>query len=251
MGSAANPLFGSPTVPGSGPVYGGGTSTTNNPYMPAIPYSGAPSSTAANPYSSFPAYGSPYGTPGATPQVGTPATGPVGGVAGGGTNPTGIPQAGGPLNPGESNSLNISLGKTYGKGLGGLIEQFLSGGAGYNPQVLQALVAQLQPQFQQQQQNLLGSFSAGGNRFGSGAQTGMASLLSQQDTDVSSMAAQLYEQSVQNYMTVLEDTASQVSGRIVNTPSTFDDIMSGLSEVGNLGSQGAGAYSGLSEAGAI
>ncbi len=226
MGTSANPLFGNGNI-GMPPSYGG-TSTTNNPYMPQIPYAGSSSSGATNPYSTFPAYGSPYGTPGAAPQVGTPATGPVGGVAGGGTNPTGIPQAGAPLNPGEQNSLNISLGKTFGKGLGGLIEQFLSSGAGYNPQVLQALVAQLQPQFQQQDQNMLGSFSAGGNRFGSGAQLGLASLESQQSLDVSSMAAQLYEQSVQNYMSVLESTSQQVSGRIANTPSTFDNIMTAL-----------------------
>src|ERR1700678_1405283 len=149
MGTSANPLFGAPNAPGGGgPVYGGGTSTTNNPYLPAIPYgtTGQASGAAGNPYSTFLAYGAPAAPPS---QVGTPATGGVGSVAGGGVSPTGIPQAGAPLNPAEQNSLNISLGKTYGQGLGGLIEQFLSSGAGYNPQVLQALVAQLQPTFEQ------------------------------------------------------------------------------------------------------
>jgi hypothetical protein len=115
--------------------------------------------------------------------------------------------------------------------MGALLQNFLSSGAGYNPQVFSDLVAQLQPQFAQQKQDLLGSFSAGGNRFGSGAELGMASLESQQTTDVTTMATQLYEQSIQNYMSILEGTSQADASRIANTPSTFDDIASFLSAV--------------------
>jgi hypothetical protein len=252
MGSLASPLM----IPGAAnpsgtnvsmpaPFSGAPTSVSGNnpnPYMPSV---GTTTATGANPYAgSFGAYGF-----GGTPPTQT-------GTAGGSTAPTtptitGIGQTGQPLTPSQQNSLNISLGKDAGAGMGTLIEQFLNSGAGYNPQVLQQLIAQLQPQFAGQQQNLLQQFSGGGNRFGSGAQTGYADLLGQQSQTEGSIAANLYEQSVQNYMSVLENAFDTTTNRVENTPSTFDDVMSALSEAGNLGSQGAGAESGLAASGAI
>jgi hypothetical protein len=255
MGSLASPLM----IPGAAnpsgtnvsmpaPFSGAPTQTNApNPYMPNVSPGSNPTSTA-NPYAgSFGAYGFP-GSP-------APTSGAMTSTAGGSapTTPTitGIGQTGQPLTPSQQNSLNISLGKDAGAGMGTLIEQFLNSGAGYNPQVLQQLIAQLQPQFAGQQQDLLQQFSGGGNRFGSGAQTGYADLLGQQSQTEGSIAANLYEQSVQNYMNVLENAFDTTTNRVENTPSTFDDIMSALSTVGNLGSQGANADANLAASGAI
>jgi hypothetical protein len=117
-----------------------------------------------------------------------------------------------------------NLEKTYGAGVAQLMINFLQGGAGYNPQVLQNLIAQLQPQFNRAQQNLTQQFSAGGNRFGSGAEVGMADLLSQQNLEVGSIASQLYEQSVQNFMSVLMGAAGPDAKRIGTSSSTWDTI---------------------------
>lgn len=229
MGGTANPVW-SMQNPGAMPNTGTGTS---NSAVPIVPFAN-PSQTNQNPYGGFPAYGSPYGNPTPPTSIGvSPGTSSAPG--GGGSTPGNLVGAGtggvGSLTPGQLKALGSQLDKTYGKGMGALLEQFLSSGAGYNPQVLSDLVAQLQPQFAQQKQDLLGSFSAGGNRFGSGAQIGMADLESMQNTDVSNMAASLYEQSIQNYMTILEGTSGADASRIAATPSTFDDITSFLSAV--------------------
>jgi hypothetical protein len=188
--------------------------TGTNPYMPGMNPAQNP-----NPYASgsggFSAYG--FGAPG-------------GGTSGGGTVPTSpnIPGINigntGALNPSQTSALTSQLDKTYGKGMGALLQQFLSSGAGYNPQVLQQLFAQLQPQFANQQQNLMQQFSASGNRFGSGAQTGYADLLGQQSLTEGDIASQLYERSVQNYMQILEGTSAADASRIANTPSWLDNF---------------------------
>jgi hypothetical protein len=202
-----------------------------------MPSTGGNPTSTANPYAgSFGAYGF-----GGTPSTPAPTGGAMTSTVGGGTAPTtptitGIGGTSGTgtssLTPSQQNSLNISLGKDASPGMSQLIQNFLNSGAGYNPQVLQQLIAQLQPQFANQQQNLLQQFSSGGNRFGSGSQTGYADLLGQQSQTEGSMAAQLYETSVQNYMNVLENAFDTTTQRVENTPSTFDDVMQVLQGAG-------------------
>lgn len=254
MGSLASPLL----IPGAANPSGTNVSlpapfssaptavSSPNPYMPAT---GSTTATQANPYAgSFGAYGFP-----GSPSTPAPTTGAMTSTAGGGTAPTtptitGIGGTSGTgtssLTPSQQNSLNISLGKDASPGMSQLIQNFLNSGAGYNPQVLQQLIAQLQPQFANQQQNLLQQFSSGGNRFGSGAQTGYADLLGQQSQTEGSIAANLYEQSVQNYMNVLENAFDTTTQRVENTPSTFDDI---ASMIPGLGSAFGGVASGIQD----
>ena len=253
MGTVANPLLMS-TIPGatnpSGspitqPIVGGSGagSTGQNPYMPQVPSSGSGSATnnplsplpvptsgptktatAPLPATGFPALNSPFGTSPGAP--GTPGSSPI---------QSGL---GGSLTPAQNTALARNLEKTYGQGIATLMMNFLNSGAGYNPQVLAALVAQLQPQFAGSQAALNQNFSAGGNRFGSGAQIGMADLLSQQNAQVGSMEAQLYEQSVQNFMTILMGASGPDASRIAKAPSTMDALTSGLNLAGT-GAQGA------------
>jgi hypothetical protein len=156
---------------------------------------------------------------------------------------------GGPLGLGEGatgmKTLQQNLDKVFGNGVGNAITQFLGSGAGYSPQILQQLFAQLQPGFAQQQQNLIGQFSAGGNRFGSGAQIGYADLLGQQSMTEGSVAANLYEQAVTNYMNVLMGTSTAAANEKSHQPSTWDTI------AGIMGLAGSGAQAASSITSAI
>ena len=193
--SGTQASFPAPFSGASGTQFGGAPGGSGvNPYMPTMNPAQNP-----NPYASgsggFSAYG--FVPSGATSTSGGGTSG--GGTSGGGTVPTSpnIPGINigniGSLTPSQTSALASQMDKTYGKGMGALLTQFLSSGAGYNPQVLQQLFAQLQPQFANQQQNLLQQFSASGNRFGSGAQTGYADLLGQQSMTEGNIASQLYE----------------------------------------------------------
>jgi len=217
---AQNPAGSQVSMPA--PFSGGTTASggSTNPYM--NPVSTSTTASPTNPYAgSFGAYGFPGNTSAPSPVgVGTTPNAP---------NIIGTGTGSGNLTGGQNKALESQLDKTYGKGMGALLLQFMNSGAGYNPQVLQQLFSQLQPQFANQQQNLLQQFSASGNRFGSGAQTGFADLLGQQSETEGSIAANLYEQSIQNYMQILEGTSGADASRIAQTPSTFDDIASFIS----------------------
>ena len=213
---AANPGGSQVSMPApfAGTTASGGST---NPYMNTSTASTTAPNT--NPYAgSFGAYGFPGNTSAPSP-IGTGTVPNAPNIVGTGTGS-------GSLTSGQNKALESQLDKTYGKGMGALLLSFMNSGAGYNPQVLQQIFSQLQPGFANQQQNLLQQFSASGNRFGSGAQTGFADLLGQQSQTEGQIASQLYEQSIQNYMSILEGTSGADASRIAATPSTFDDITS-------------------------
>lgn len=118
-----------------------------------------------------------------------------------------------------------------------LLGQFLMSGAGYNSQVANALIAQMQPSIQQGTENMMEQFSAEGDRFGSPSAYGLGSYEAQTNLDVGDILSQLYETSVTNYMDVLMGMPNQN-----NTASTGDIISSvasmGLSGLGNLDTSG-------------
>jgi hypothetical protein len=197
--------------------------TSTSTGLPTLPQ-GAVSTSAT---SGLPAPSAQSSTAG--PAVpGFPANGAGPSVPGGGSGTTSSSLGLGSLSPSQQSSLQRNLSKTYGSGLASTILQFLQGGAGYNSAAINNLVAGLQPQFQQSQNDLLQQFSAGGARFGSGAQLGESNLLSQQNLQVGELESQMFEQAIQNYMSVLMGAASPTATRIENTPSTFDQIASGL-----------------------
>src|ERR1700678_3842413 len=210
------------------------STSTSNPTFPqaavstsatsGLPAPSVPTSTAAPATPAFPANG-----------TGTPS------VPGGGT--TSSSNLGfGTLSPSQTNSLTHNLKNTYGAGLGALIQQFLQGGAGYNSAAINNLVAGMQPQFQQAQNDLLQQFSAGGARYGSGAQLGESNLLSQQNLQVGELESQMYQQAVQNYISVLMGASSTQAGRLESQPSTLSEIEGAL---GTAASGAAGVLTGL------
>ena len=150
------------------------------------------------------------GVPGGASTPSVPATslgtsqgaGSVGGVA---------QSLGFPTNNKGQNNLFKNLQKTYGAGIATTLMNFLSSGAGYNQTAINNLVAGLQPGFNLDQQNLLQNFSAGGNRFSSGAQLGLSNLEGQEQLDVGQLETQMYEQSVQDYINVMMGAAGASS----------------------------------------
>jgi hypothetical protein len=91
----------------------------------------------------------------------------------------------------------------YPSGVASLLARFLGSGAGYNPQVAQALIAQMGPSIERGQEDVMEQFSAMGNRFGSPAGIGLADYNSQVQLNIGETLANLYEQSIQNYMNTL------------------------------------------------
>jgi hypothetical protein len=155
---------------------------TSSPFVPA-PVTG----------SNMPAYSSPYSPTDATASL-----------AGGGNNfgrPTGLPF--------QDEVAKGLQSAGYSGGVGTALAQFLSSGAGFNPQVAQALIAAMQPQIAKGQANLMEQFGSKGLAAGSPAALGLGDYLAQTNLDVGTLLSGLYEQSVQNYMGVLESGKTQ------------------------------------------
>jgi hypothetical protein len=143
------------------------------------------------------------------------------------------------MNPAQLSNLQKNLISTYGKGMGAALFQFLQGGAGFNQDAINNLFASLQPGIERGTESLMEQFSTSGNRFGSGAQIGEADYLSQVQLNEGQLETQMYEQSIQNYISTLMGTGSANASRMANSPS-FMDTLSGLLP---MISGGAGAAS--------
>jgi hypothetical protein len=168
----------------------GGTSS-GNPMIPSTP-----SGQAVNP-TAMPAYGSPYTASGATAAL-----------AGGGTmtNAQGVQTnlLGMQTSPAQQNDLATSFQHAGFKGgIGTAMAEFLTSGAGFNPDVANALIAAMQPQIAKGQANLMEQFGAQGLAGGSPAALGMGDYLAQTNLDVGTLLSGMYEQSVTNYMNML------------------------------------------------
>lgn len=223
---------GQPSSSGYNSFYGTGTNTPTNS-----------SSLFGVPTNQFPAFGTPSVGGSTVPFNGMPATSP-GANNNFGFNPsTGLPTIGGPglgvqsANQGPFPQIDTNqLKKLYGNAIGGALTQFLNSGAGYNPQVVQALINQAMPLEAKGNARLMSDFGNTGNAYSSTAALGIGDFESQFNSALSGQMAQLYEQSVQNYIQVLESTmgAAQAGKAQAITP------MSILSELGG------GALAGLS-----
>jgi len=126
----------------------------------------------------------------------------------------------------------------FSSGIGGELANFLQSGAGFNPQVLQALFAAMQPQIQRGEADIMEQFSNMGLRSGSPAGVGLGDYLSQVNLNEGQIAAQMYEQSVQNYLSVL------LAGKGNAPKSTFDNILAGLNTIANFTGKGGGGGGG-------
>lgn len=153
-----------------------------------------------------------------------------------------IPNAGSAIpSPSVSTTGSGGLNGPYGA-LGPAIQQLLGSQGGYNPQAVQAILAQMQPGINAGAQNLLEQFGAAGGRFSSAAATGLANYESSNILNEGDIMAQLYEQSYQNYMNTILGIAPQVEQYQQSRPTGWD-IASGILDlipgIGGLFKSGA------------
>jgi hypothetical protein len=184
--------------------------------MPTYPRSAL--STSAT--SGFPANFGGYSTTtpgGGSSLVPNPVIGSTPGTVGNTGTATGF---GFPTDPKGQQQLLNNLNQTYGHGMGTLLYNFLSSGAGFNQDAINNLIASLQPGFERNQEDLLSQFSAGGNRFSSGAQIGLGDLMSQEQLNVGQLETQMYEQALQNYMNILSGTSQTAAKRVSGSPGS-------------------------------
>lgn len=246
MASIPNPLFAgfTPTNPtGSQISVPGATSSSGaNPLLPSAGTSTA-APTSTNPLtagftsSSVPTFGA--NGPGAVSLTGAPtmpatnagqaASSPIGGLS--------------TMSPHDISKLYSGLKNTYGDGTAHAILDFLTSGAGFNQEAINNLFAAMQPQIERGTESLMNQFSTTGNRFGSSAQIGLGDYLSQVNLNEGQLESQMYEQAIQNYLGVLMGTAGAQAQTKANSPSTLDNVLSGL----QLGGAAGGALQSLSQ----
>lgn len=255
LATAANPNWTS-LLPGRNPtgsqgsgvssVPSTGSSSGQNPILP--PPNLPPGAPAPNPYGggAIPAFGANTGgytptslVPGGTGLLpgstsGTSGT-PLGGSFG---NLTGSVGSFGNLSQSSLKSLSKDLTRTYGAGVAQAIMDFLAGGAGFNQGAINNLFAALQPGIERGTESLAEQFSTSGNRFGSGAQIGIADYLSQVQLNEGQLETQMYEQSVNDYISTLLDVSGANSKRKASSPGFLDSLTSALPLIGG-GAQGA------------
>jgi hypothetical protein len=255
MGSIVNPALASlfPTAPGAmvptnptGNQVSIGSSPSSsgqNTLMPAAGTStSAPSSsnplTAGFSSSTVPTFGAnglgptslTTQAPGPNTNVGQAAQSPIGGIS--------------TMSPHDLGDLYTSLSKSYGEGPAHALLDFLTGGAGFNQDAINNLFAAMQPQIERGTESLVNQFSATGNRFGSGAQIGLGDFLSQVNLNEGQIESNMYENAIQNYLSVLMPTSAMAAQTKANSPSTMDTLMSAL----NLGGSAAGGASAITSA---
>lgn len=181
-------------------------SSKTNPLMPTYPSGQAvPGHTSAL---NFPANtgGAPIPTTGALSSFGNPAGIPAGGGDVGATY-QGLVQSG--MRPGIAN----------------LFSNLLQSGLGYNPQVVKALLASLQPQINRGSAQLMEQFGGAGLGESSAAAIGMGDYLSNVALSEGQLISNLYEQSVNNYMQVLMGVAGMGEGYQATKMQTGGSVM--------------------------
>lgn len=99
---------------------------------------------------------------------------------------------------------------------------------GYNPAVFQALVGQLQPQINEGIATIGANTGANGTRFGSGYDLALGDYLSQVNLNETSMAAGLYENSVQNSLAALGIAAPAQAQQQSNKGGFLSSLLSSV-----------------------
>jgi hypothetical protein len=138
--------------------------------------------------------------------------------------------------------ITKALGKAgFSAGVAGELANFLQSGAGFNPEVAKALIAAMQPGVQRKEADILEQFGSQGLRSGSNAALAYGDFLGQEQLNEGQIWAQMYEQSVQNYMTVL------LAGKGPPKKGLFENLISWMNAAGNA-EKGAAAAAGAAGA---
>ena len=235
----ANPT-GLPQYGSEGFVPGAGTSSGTNPLL--LPPNLPASAPISNPYdtSVVPTFGANSGGYSSTgggmiPTGGTGTSSGIGGFSS--------------ISPAEQQRLQKALTSAYGDGVAAQIMAFLNSGAGYNKQAVDNMLASLQPGIERGTESLMNQFSTSGNRFGSGAQIGLADYLSQVNLNEGEIQTQMYESALNDYMNVMMGVLPNVyqEHQASRQSSILDTIGGGLIDAASI--IGAPFTGGLSLAG--
>jgi len=232
------------TGAGTSSVPSTGASSGQNPVLPPtnLP-AGAPASNPYAPGSVVPTFGANSGG-GYSPTSLLPGgSGLLPGSGGGtgtgtGSSPSNILSG---MSPADIKRLHDELGNTFGNGVAAALMNFLQGGAGFNQAAINNLFAALQPGIERGTESLMEQFSTSGNRFGSGAQIGLADYLSQVQLNEGQIETQMYQHSIDNALSTLMGISKGTETTLANSPSTLDTI----SGILGLGSSAAGGASSL------
>lgn len=202
-----------------------GSTSGQNPVLPPtnLP-SGAPASNPYAPGSAVPSFGANTGGG----YTSTSLTGGSGGT-GKGTSPSDI-LAG--MSPADQKRLHDELGNTFGNGVAAAIMNFLQSGAGFNQAAIDNIFASLQPGIERGTESLMEQFSTSGNRFGSGAQIGLADYLSQVNLNEGQIEAQMYQHSIDNALSTLMGITKGTETTLANSPSAMDTLSGIMGMVG-------------------
>jgi hypothetical protein len=240
LGAGANSAGSQQAVPGatsmSTPAIGGGTNaflptypTGANAAPMTSPYGGGGASSATSTAGTDAGYGNTgVGAPDASATFGgvTPAPFAANGAPSGATgalatgNISSLLGLNAQNNPNAAHDFVAAMHKAgYSAGVAGQLWNFINSGAGYNPAVADALMAQMQPQVNRGEADIMERFGSMGMGSSSAAAIGLGDYLSQVNLNEGQVLSQLYEQSVQNYMTVL------MGGKGNAPKGLFDNIL--------------------------
>lgn len=221
--------FGMTGMPGSNPS--GGQMAVPTPASQNTPAIGGNDS----PFAPTPPTG--QQTPGISSSIAT--AGPIGPSSAANNLATTNPSSLWGLGAGDPNAAHNfvkSMGKAgFSSGVAGQLWNFINSGAGFNPQVAEAMIAAMQPGVQRKEADIMEQFSGLGMRGGSPAAIATGDFLAQEQLNEGQIWAQMYEQSVSNYMNVL------LAGKGNPPKSLFDNIMTGISTMSGAAESGAKA----------
>jgi len=203
----------------------GGTGAGTNPMLPNVPTGTSTVRTGSLvPGGAMPANAGPYGATAATT-----AGQQFGGLSG-------------PMSAKESKNFQSILNKAFGKGMGDMMFHFIQSGAGFNPQMLNNLLAAMQPGIERGEEDVMEQFSATGNRFGSPAGVGLGDYLSRVQLNQGQIIEQFYNDALDRFMQTLMGTSGVVAGRKATHGGALTGFVRGLSDI--LGSISPGHSSG-------
>ena len=147
-----------------------------------------------------------------------------------------IPFSNAVLNPGQglnTAGLTDSLNNILGNGLGSTISSWLQNGAGFNPAIAQALIAQMNPQIAQGRANIMSEFGAAGAGDSSAAALGLSNYDAQSALNQNSILAQLFSQASQTENSDLMGL-SQLGEQAASSGGFWGNLGSILGGVGSL-----------------
>jgi hypothetical protein len=235
FGNNANPGGSNQAVPTAAsnntPAIGGGT----NPLVPQFPGGTSTpnissSINLAN-VPAFPANGTGTAAPGSTDASGAAGL-DIFNLSGGRPQPPG----GQSMQTFMSNLITGFKNAGIGSAQGALLANFLLNGAGFNPQVAQAMIAAMQPQVNRGEADIMEWLGSNGlSSSSSSAGIGLGDYLSQVQLNEGAIMSNLYEQSVQNYLSVLMGAKQTSHG-----PDLLSQVMGTMSTLAGIAGTSTG-----------